>query len=75
MYFHNENFGKCEVLCLYKDIAIIVLEKNAEKYVVASGFEFYNKSWCRGYYCRTLKDAGEVFNSLLEDFYMVAFKI
>lgn len=75
MHFNNKIFGKCKVICFYKDIAIIELEKNDEKYVVASGFNFNDKKWCRGYYCKTLKDAGKAFNNLLEYFYMATFKI
>lgn len=75
MYFENKNFGRCEIICLFKDIAIIELENNIEKYVITVGLDFENKCWHRGYYCKSLKLAGEIFNNLLEDFYMVSFKI
>lgn len=75
MWFESKNFGKCEILCFFKDIAIIELEKNVEKYVVTVGLNYKSKSWNNGYYCKSLKVAGEIFNNLLEDFYMVSFKI
>lgn len=75
MYFEHKDFGRGEILCLFKDIAIIELENNIEKYVITVGFDFENKCWHRGYYCKNFKLAGEIFNNLLEDFYMVSFKI
>lgn len=75
MWFESRKFGKCEIVCLFKDIAIIELEKNNEKYVVTVGFNFEKKRWKYGYYCKELKTAGEIFNNILEDFYMVLFKI
>ncbi len=75
LYFESKSFGKCEVLCFFKDVAIVELEKNTEKYVVTVGLDFKNKRWNNGYYCKNLKIAGEIFNDLLENFYMVSFKI
>ncbi len=73
--FNNKNFGRCEIICFFKDVAIIELEKNIEKYVVTVGLNYTTKSWKNGYYCKSLKIAGEIFNDLLEYFYMVSFKI
>jgi len=75
LYFYSKNFGKCEILCFFKDVAIVQLEKNIEKYVVTVGLNYKTKSWINGYYCKSLKVAGKIFNNLLEDFYMVSFKI
>ena len=60
---------------IFKDVAIVQLEKNIEKYVVTVGLNYKTKSWINGYYCKSLKVAGKIFNNLLEDFYMVSFKI
>lgn len=75
IYLENKRFGKCEIICTFKEVAIIELEKNFEKYVVAIGFSIKNGNWIKGIYCKNFKDAGEIFNSILEDFYMVSFKI
>ena len=75
IYLENKRFGKCEIIRSFKEVAIIELEKNFEKYVVAIGFSIKNGNWTKGFYCKNFKDAGEIFNSILEDFYMVSFKI
>ena len=75
IFLKNKNFGKCEIICHFKEVAIIEIENNTEEYVVAIGFSIKYGNWTRGIYCRSLKNAGEVFNSILEDFYMVSFKI
>lgn len=75
IYLNNKSFGKCEIICHFKEVAIIELENNIEKYVVAIGFSIKNGNWIKGIYCKNLKDAGKIFNSILEDFYMVLFKI
>ena len=38
IYLENKRFGKCEIICTFKEVAIIELEKNFEKYVVAIEF-------------------------------------
>ena len=75
IYLKNKIFGRCEIICYFKEVAIIELENNIEKYVVAIGFSIKSGNWTRGIYCKSLKNAGEIFNSILEDFYMVSFKI
>ena len=42
IYLENKRFGKCEIICTFKEVAIIELEKNFEKYVVAIGFSIKN---------------------------------
>lgn len=74
MEFDN-NFGKCEVICHLMDVAIIKLENNFEKYVVTIGLSIPSKKWERGYYCNSFKVASEIFNKIIEDFYMATFKI
>ncbi len=73
--FENKNFGKCEIICFFKDVAIIELGRNEEKYVVTIGFNLDTKSWNNGYYCKDLKTAGGIFNNLIGYFYMASFKI
>ena len=73
IYVMNRNFGKCTVLCFFRNVAILELEHNYEKYVVAVGLSIKENSWQYGYYYREFKDAAKVFNNILEDFYMVSF--
>lgn len=75
MFFNSRNFGKCEVICHFKDVALIELEDNYEKYVVTIDLSIKKGTWKHGFYFNNLKDAGDAFNSILEDFYMVFFKI
>lgn len=75
IYLKNKSFGKCEIICHFKEVAIIELGNRIEKYVVAIGFSIKNGNWTKGFYCKNFKDAGEIFNSILEDFYMISFKI
>lgn len=75
MWFESEKFGKCEILCFFKDVAIVELEKNIEKYLVTTELDFNNKRWNSGCYCKDFKLASQIFNNLLEIFYMVSFKI
>ena len=74
VFLENKRFGKCKIIGTFKEVAIIELEKNFEKYVVAIRFSIKNWNWTKGFYYKNLKDAGEIFNSILEDFYMVLFK-
>ena len=75
MYFEHKRFGKCDVICHYNDVAIVKLERNDEKYVVTIGLDTDKKKWLHGIYCKDLKEAGEIFNNLIEEFYMALFKI
>ena len=74
MRFRNR-FGECKVICHLKDVAIVELENNYEKYVVTLGLSIKTGSWQRGFYCKNLKEASEVFNKIIEEFYMAVFKI
>lgn len=75
MFFNSKRFGKCEIICHFKDVALIELENNYEKYVVTINLSTDKGIWQHGFYYKNLKDAGDVFNNILEDFYMVSFKI
>lgn len=75
IYLKHKKLGKCEVICHYKDVGIVELKNNYEKYVVAINLSAEKGIWRKGIYCKSLKDAGEVFNNILEYFYMVSFKI
>ena len=75
IYIENKTFGKCTVICFFRDVAIVELPRDYEKFVVTIGLSIKNNRWNRGFYCKSFKDAGVVFNNLLEDFYMVSLKV
>lgn len=75
MCFYTERFGKCEVICHFREIALVKLEKNYEKYIVTIGLSIENKNWLNGIYCNNIKEAEEIFSKYVKDFYMVSFKI
>ena len=75
IFVTNKNFGKCIVVCFFRDVAIVEIPNNYEKYVVTIGLSIKNNSWQQGYYCKNFKQAAEVFNKILEDFYMVSFLV
>ena len=57
VYFNHDNFGKCKILGFFKDVAIIELKNQVEKYVVAVGFSRKNRRWNSGYYYRDYDEA------------------
>lgn len=75
MIFETENFGKCEVICLYKDVALVALENNYEKYVITVGLSLNNKNWLYGSYCKNFELAEDMFFNIIQDFYGISFKI
>lgn len=66
IYFESASLGKCKVICIAEDIALIYLENNYEHYVVAFGIDIAKKKWQFGSYYNELPDALEVFNEVIK---------
>lgn len=71
LYIYHKRFGKCEVLAFCKDIAIIKLEDNFEKFVVTIGLSNITNSWIKGSYHKNFKDAISTYRNLLDHFYKI----
>ena len=71
LYIYHKRFGKCKVLAFCKDIAIIKVENNYEKFVVTIGLSKTTNSWTRGFYHKNYKDAISTYRNLLDRFYKI----
>ena len=67
LYIYHKTFGKCKVLAFFKDIAILKLEQNYEKYVVTTGLSVKKNSWSRGFYFKKYNDAIDIYNFLIDE--------
>ena len=74
IYIKNR-LGNCQLICFFRDIGIIELPNNYEKYVVAIGISITEKRWERGLYCLDFKEAAGIFNEILKDMYNASFKV
>ena len=75
LYIENRTLGKCMIICFFKDLAIVELPNNYEKYVVTIGLSIKNNSWRQGYYFVDFEHAVDVFKNLVKEFYMLNVKI
>ena len=71
LYIYHERFGKCRVIAFFKDMAILRLQNNYDKYVVTIGLSRKYNNWRRGFYYKSLNDAISAFSCLLSDLYEV----
>ena len=71
LYIYHKQFGKCKVVTLFRDIGMVELNNNVEKYVVTIGLSRKNNSWLKGFYYKNYDDAITAFGYFLEDFYEV----
>lgn len=67
IYFYHEHFGKCKVLGFFRNIAIIELKNQVEKYVVAVGFSRKERRWIKGFYYRDYDEAVSTYALLAFD--------
>ena len=71
LYIYHKKFGKCKVVALFRDVALVELKNNVEKYVVTIGLSKKNNAWLKGMYYKTFDDALSAFGYFLQDFYEV----
>lgn len=71
LYIYHKQFGKCKVIALFRDIALVELKNNMEKYVVTIGLSRKNNSWLKGHYCKSFDNALDEFCNLLSNFYEI----
>ena len=75
MFFYSKIFGNCEIICLFKDVALSKTEKEPTKYIITINLSINEGIWKEDFLYNNLKEASLVFNSFVEDFYMISFKI
>lgn len=75
MYIETKNFGKCKILVLLNDTALIQLDKNIERYVIAIGISQAEGRWNIGYYSNNFEEACEIFNNVIDELYTTDFKV
>lgn len=71
LYINHKTYGKCKVIALFRDIALVELKKNVEKYVVTIGLSRKENNWLKGMYYRKFDDAITAFGYFLQDFYEI----
>ena len=71
LYINHKKFGKCKIVAMFRDIAIVELKNNIEKYVVTIGLSKKKNAWLKGMYYRKIDDAMTAFGYLLQDFYEI----
>lgn len=74
IYIENPNFGKCKVIALFLDIAVLEVENNYERYAFVIGLSSKTNTWSKGYYYRDFSKAIELFSDYLQDFYEIRFR-
>lgn len=75
MYIDNPKLGKCKIIAIFLDIAILEIKNNKYTcYALVNGLSIKTNTWENIFYYKDFSKALEVFGENLQDFYELRFR-